>query len=217
MLDHVCPHCSAIPPTHPTTLDAVPVTAFVRRACDIALTGRHPITCIAVDNPASVALAHSLRRHGVVSYATTWCPCGQLGAPRYACTCTPDQIRVWQQRKNWTWALASDLIIEVASLPYDALVRYVAGDPSCYEPESVRHRWIRATQYAPRPAPSLTAAAQHLLQQATARGRLPAQRVPQICAVAHTIAWLDAQPHIGTTAMAEALTYWPGGPGAVHP
>ena len=146
------------------------------------------------------------------------CPCGHHGTDSGKCRCTPDQIARYRGKLSGPLLDRIDMIIEVPSLPADALAVRSEGESSA----KVRSRVAlarsiqRGRQNKPnaRLAPGEVDAAcapneagRHLLQQASSRLGLSARAWHRILRVARTIADLAGSSEISAPHVAEAIQY----------
>ena len=146
------------------------------------------------------------------------CPCGHHGAANGKCRCTPDQIARYRGKLSGPFLDRIDMLIEVPSLPAEAL----AGKPEGENSASVCRRVsaARALQQARQNKTNarLTtaevdalcipdAAGSNLLKQATTRLDLSARAWHRILKVARTIADLADSPAIRAPHVAEAIQY----------
>jgi magnesium chelatase family protein len=84
----------------------------------------------ALREPLEVGSVTLTRAHGAVRYpadvllvaATNPCPCGQLGSPRTACRCRPDQVARYRSRLSGPLADRIDLQVTLRPVEEDALV-----------------------------------------------------------------------------------------------
>ena len=148
------------------------------------------------------------------------CPCGYLGDPERACTCTPAERTRYASRISGPLLDRIDLVVRVPRLTVDELGRAGEGEPSA----SVRARLERAreamlarqgerngllmgqrlrehTRLAPGPDSFIRAAAKQL--SLTGRG------FDRVLRVARTVADLSGSPDILESHLAEAVTYRP--------
>ncbi len=146
------------------------------------------------------------------------CPCGQLGHPRLACRCSPDQVARYQGRLSGPLLDRIDLHIEVPALPPDELLAAHAGESSAAIRERVCEAHARAITRQGHPNRGLQGKAldQHvalsdsaasLLQQVAARLGWSGRSTHRALRVARTIADLAASPQITSAHVAEAAQY----------
>jgi magnesium chelatase family protein len=150
--------------------------------------------------------------------ATNPCPCGWFGAPAGRCRCAPDVVARYRNRLSGPLLDRIDLHIEVAAVPREELLGAHAGESSA----TVRARVIHARQHgftrqgcanAHLPPRGIDqhcqpdAAGQSLLAAAIERLSLSARAVPKLLKIARTLADLEGAPAVGTTHVAEALSY----------
>lgn len=146
------------------------------------------------------------------------CPCGYLGHPTRACSCTPDQVSRYRGRLSGPLLDRIDLRVEVPAVPAETLQAAPDGERSTV----VRQRVIAARQrqldrqgcanaalhgeaLLEHARPETAAAA--LLQQATNRLALSPRAYHRLLRVARTVADLAGCADIGTPQVAEALHY----------
>ena len=146
------------------------------------------------------------------------CPCGYLGDPRRACTCTAEQVARYRSRISGPLLDRIDLQIEVPPIPPEQLRTAPAGEPSA----AVRNRVAaaRARQLDRQGEANaqlinaeldrhcaLDTTAQGLLQRASERLALSARGYHRILRVARTIADLEASDRVTRAHLAEALSF----------
>ncbi|NLI78532.1 MAG: YifB family Mg chelatase-like AAA ATPase [Candidatus Riflebacteria bacterium] len=150
------------------------------------------------------------------------CPCGNFTDPQRGCTCSPNQVRTYQQRVSGPLLDRIDLQIPVARLSAEEVVSHTVAEPS----EQVRERVVAARQRQirrhPRRPPILNAhlptrdlkkdgdleeTARHILLEAVRRFGLSARAYDKIIRVARTIADLAGETRIATAHVAEAIQY----------
>ena len=146
------------------------------------------------------------------------CPCGYLGHPTRACTCSPAQIARYRARLSGPLLDRIDLVVEVPAVSYEDLADGAPGESSA----EVRARALRARaiqierQGVPNAAlgpaqveafcaPDATGAA--LLAQAMSRLNLSARAYHRVLRVARTLADLNELAQPGAAQMAEAVQY----------
>jgi magnesium chelatase family protein len=156
------------------------------------------------------------------------CPCGYHGHPRRACRCTPQQVARYRGRLSGPLRDRIDLIVEVESVPIQAMTDGPPGEPS----SAVRSRVLaaRERQVARQPRPAdrtsgvprtnamlhgreltrhcaLDAAGRALLERSAERLNLSARGFHRVLRVARTIADLGGESAIKGEHLAEALQY----------
>ncbi len=150
------------------------------------------------------------------------CPCGYLGHPTRACTCSPTQSSRYLSRISGPLLDRFDLHIEVPAVPYENLSAKEPAESSA----AIRERVVRARkrQEARREVTGvltnaalppkdlrtyceLTPAAEALLKSAFERLDLSARAYDRILKVARTIADLDSSDVIDTAHLGEAIQY----------
>ncbi len=146
------------------------------------------------------------------------CPCGYIGHPTRACTCSPTQIARYRARLSGPLLDRIDLTIEVPVVPYEDLSGAAQGEPSA----AVRARveQARARQIARQGIPNARleagrvealcapdAAGAALLAQAMSRLNLSARAYHRVLRVARTLADLAAVAQPGAAHLAEAIQY----------
>jgi len=149
------------------------------------------------------------------------CPCGFLGDPIRACTCSMHDIRRYRKRLSGPFLDRIDLCVEVPRVPVDDLFgNHVAETSVCVHNRVTRAReiqWDRMREdedchsNAQLDGERLEAycvleeRAQQLLRKAVARFGLSARAHVRICRVARTIADLTSSGVIRAEHIAEAI------------
>ena len=155
------------------------------------------------------------------------CPCGYAGDTAQNCSCSLTTISRYQRRISGPLMDRIDIFVDVPRVEYEKLVKPPGAETS----EIVRKRITaaRELQHArfKKGGPVANAemgpvevwdhcgvedSARSLLQMAMAQLRLSARGFHRVLKVARTIADLDAEEHILTAHMAEALQYRPRTP-----
>lgn len=146
------------------------------------------------------------------------CPCGYHGDPSNRCRCKPDQVRRYQDKISGPLLDRIDLHIHVPAMPLEDLQNAPQGESS----DVVRERVIGARNFALRRqgkannelSPSeidihipLGATQKQLLTTAQSRLNLSARSYHRMLRVARTIADLSGAERVGTSHLAEALSY----------
>lgn len=167
---------------------------------------------MSVDYPARVMLVASMNP----------CPCGYLGDPHHACTCSPPQIATYRGRISGPLLDRIDLHVDVASVPYHQLRATQCGESS----DDVRARVEAArtrqrTRFegcaihnnaamSPRQIREFCRVDEkghELLQRVVDRLGMSARAYARILKVARTIADLAGEQDVGGTHIAEAVQY----------
>jgi magnesium chelatase family protein len=150
------------------------------------------------------------------------CPCGFLGDPKRACTCTPNQVNSYRSRISGPLLDRIDIQIQVPAVPFKDLAAPEAGEGSKdLRSEVITSRQIQtqrfhktriyANAYMPprmikthcAPGPET----QRLLETAMERLGLSARAYHRILKIARTIADLEGEGAIGPANVAEAIQY----------
>jgi magnesium chelatase family protein len=142
------------------------------------------------------------------------CPCGYLGHPVRACRCTPDQVARYRGRVSGPLLDRIDLVVEVPTLPPDALERAPAGPASAalrpaIERARAAQRVRQGCANAHLPAGEVDARCaadaegRRMLREATSRFALSARAYHRVLKVARTLADLDAADGGGVAVAAE--------------
>jgi len=150
------------------------------------------------------------------------CPCGNFTEPIRRCTCSPSQVRAYQQRISGPLLDRIDLQIPVPRLPSEKLIGSVESEPSAKVRERVlaarefqkgRHPRSRIVLNAHLPPKvlkkdcELDEPAQKILLEAVRRFSLSARAYDKLIRVARTIADLDGKERIATNHVVEAIQY----------
>jgi magnesium chelatase family protein len=153
------------------------------------------------------------------------CPCGYLGDPTHACTCSSGAVTRYQKRLSGPLLDRIDIQVEVPRVPLDKLMERSVGERS----ENVRARVTRARERQAHRffgLPHLSAnadmgpaevteycgvepSAEPLLRLATERFQLSARSFHRVLKLARTIADLAESETIDSAHVAEALQYRP--------
>ncbi|MER3473999.1 MAG: magnesium chelatase [Armatimonadota bacterium] len=150
------------------------------------------------------------------------CPCGYFGDHLHACTCSPTQIRKYQQRVSGPLLDRIDIHIEVPRLSHEDLLRTQPGEPS----EAIRERVVQARQIQQqrfqgtsvrcnvqmttrmlRQFCPLSEEVKAMLRQVSQQMGISARAFDRIVKLARTIADLSGEEHIGLPHVAEAIQY----------
>jgi magnesium chelatase family protein len=150
------------------------------------------------------------------------CPCGYFGDPSHGCTCSPTQIRKYQQRVSGPLLDRIDIHIEVPRLKPDDLLRTQPGEPS----EVIRERVLRArhkqqqrfegtnircnaqmTARLLRQLCPLSDEVKAMLRQVSQQMGISARAFDRIVKLARTIADLAGEEQISLPHIAEAIQY----------
>jgi magnesium chelatase family protein len=147
------------------------------------------------------------------------CPCGYLGDESGRCHCTPDQISRYRGRISGPLLDRIDLHVEV-SRPKAFLLQHDGPAPESSAAVRVRVLAAREIQYqragktnaqldgaALKQFCHITDADRALLLSASEQRALSPRACIRILKVARTLADLEAEAHIGTPHIAEAISY----------
>ena len=151
------------------------------------------------------------------------CPCGYLGHPRRACSCTPQAIRVYRQRISGPLLDRMDLFLEVGSVPVEVMLdggRARPGLGSSDLRELVRKaRGLQALRWGERMPNSqvplgrllaggcLRKAALDKLREGADHLGLSARGFTRLLRVARTVADLEGARWVEAHHLSEALHY----------
>jgi magnesium chelatase family protein len=150
------------------------------------------------------------------------CPCGYLGDPQHACSCTPIMIHRYRSRISGPLLDRIDLHIEVPAVKYRDLADRADGESSaaiasrvetCRNLQLERFKGTKVHCNAQMPPRFIKkfcepdAAGHKLLEMVTDRLGLSARSYTRILKVARTIADLDASESIREQHLSEAIQY----------
>ncbi|MGQ9921537.1 MAG: YifB family Mg chelatase-like AAA ATPase [Desulfobacca sp.] len=150
------------------------------------------------------------------------CPCGFLGDPKHPCTCSPTQIRTYQNRISGPLLDRIDLQIIVPAVPFRDLAAGPDGVTSARLQQQVMaaraiqtRRLADTTAHCNAQMPprlvkkycQLQPEPRRLLEQAMDRLGLSARAYNRILKIARTIADLEGEAEIKTPHLAEAIQY----------
>lgn len=146
------------------------------------------------------------------------CPCGHLGNPQQACSCTPGQISRYQGRLSGPLLDRIDLHLEVPALPPEDLWEPASGESTLSVRERVTEARQQQMQRAAKLNSQLTAAEleaqvplkpelKQLLSQAMRKMKLSARAAHRVLKVALTLADLEGSDKLERNHLLEALGY----------
>jgi len=150
------------------------------------------------------------------------CPCGYLGDPLHACTCTPPMVQRYRTRLSGPLLDRLDLQVEVPRIPHSDLADPRPGEASTITRQRVEAaRRIQQQRFSGQPIHcnarmgprqlqtfcQTDTAGQELLRQVTDRLGLSARTYTRLLKVARTIADLASAPEITVAHLAEAIQY----------
>ena len=150
------------------------------------------------------------------------CPCGYLGDPKHACTCSPGQVYRYRRRVSGPLLDRIDIHVEVPAVPYKELSNEYAGETSA----SIRDRVVKArnlqlkrfqgekiycngqmkTRHIKKYC-KLKEDAHSLLETAMQKLGLSARAYTRILKLSRTIADLEASEDIHSHHISEAIQY----------
>lgn len=142
------------------------------------------------------------------------CPCGQLGNPLKACTCSPDQVQRYRGRLSGPLLDRIDLCVEVPLIPPAELSRQAPGESSATvalrvaaarERALARQGCTNARLDGAALTGQLAPDALALLERAATRLAWSARGFQRALRLARTVADLAGQPQVDTAAAAEAV------------
>ena len=183
----------------------------------------------ALRQPLEDRAVHIARASGHVTYPSHFmlvatmnpCPCGYYGDDKHECTCTQQQILLYQKRLSGPLLDRIDMIIPVARVPRDKLFADKTTNEKSHADEWRKQIASARTvqiQRQKRPNSALTnkqlekfaaldAATKDLLTAAADRLNLSARSYFKTLRVARTIADLNNHEQIASEDIAEALQY----------
>lgn len=147
------------------------------------------------------------------------CPCGYLGDTNRSCRCTPESIARYQGKISGPLLDRIDMLVPVAALSTDDILRSDTGEPSAVIAQRVIN--ARAIQHARQEknntelsvkeidhfcAPDTEA--EGLLRSAMNKLRWSARAYHRVLKLARTIADLAHNESITAIHVAEAIQYW---------
>ena len=157
--------------------------------------------------------------------ATNPCPCGRLGDPTGACTCSPLDVERYGSRMSGPLADRIDMHVTVGAVAIRDLSSPVKSEPSSRIRERVAFaRRVQLTRFrslagvscnahasgrAIDTSGTVTPEARSLLQTAANSLALSARGYHRVLKVARTIADLDQSPKVGRDHVSEAIRYRP--------
>lgn len=153
------------------------------------------------------------------------CPCGFYGDPTRACSCTPNQIKRYQNKLSGPLLDRIDMHVDVPRVEYDKLMGVGGGESSAQirgRVEAARAKQI--ARFADYPGLfanadmsvreidqfcQLTDDARQILMLSVRKLQLSARSYHRVLKLSRTIADLDDSEHIQVHHIAEALQYRP--------
>ena len=146
------------------------------------------------------------------------CPCGYLGDTTRSCRCTPESIARYQGKISGPLLDRIDMLVPVAALSTDDILRTEIGEPSALIAERVRKARARQharqqknnTQLSVKEIDSLctpAADAESLLRSAMNKLQWSARAYHRVLKLARTIADLAQEDAITAAHVAEAIQY----------
>ncbi len=152
------------------------------------------------------------------------CPCGNLGHPQKACTCSPMQINRYRSRISGPLLDRIDLIVQLNPVSYTDWNKMSEGEST----EQIRQRVIKAREiqhkrFAGTPTTAnafmtqkqikefcrLPEGADRILEAAMRKFGLSARSLDKVLKTARTIADLEGKEHIENAHLMEVLQYRP--------
>lgn len=162
--------------------------------------------------------------HTLLIAAINPCPCGYKDDPKRTCTCAPTQVAQYQKKLSGPILDRIDIHVIVPPVPVEKLKNHANAKPSSDVREKVlaarkrqeeRYKNLSITtnsQLSSKTLPefcTLDTNGEKLLNQAVEKLNLSARSYHKILKVARTIADIDGNEVIPTTAIAEAIQYRP--------
>ncbi|RJX34505.1 MAG: ATP-binding protein [Desulfurivibrio sp.] len=151
------------------------------------------------------------------------CPCGHLGDSNHSCTCTPLQIKRYEDRLSGPLLDRIDIHLQVPAVPFQQVASAAEGENSqAIKARVVRAREIQKQRFHGRKGMysnsqmtsrdlkkfcSLDRTSLNLLEQGMAQLGLSARAYHRILKIARTIADLAGQMEIASDHIAEAIQY----------
>lgn len=151
------------------------------------------------------------------------CPCGHLGDHLHGCTCTPTQVKRYNDKLSGPLLDRIDIHLEVPAVPFKEMTHGPEGETSatirkrviaaraCQSKRFKRHKKTYAnSQMSSRDLKkycTLDQAGLNLLEQGMERLHLSARAYNRILKISRTIADLGGQEDIAPSHIAEALQY----------
>ena len=152
------------------------------------------------------------------------CPCGNLGHPHKACTCSPTQINRYRARISGPLLDRIDLTVNLNPVKYTDWNKTSEGETSAQIRERVlKARAIQRTRFAGSATPAnafmtsreikqfcaLPAGADQILETAMRKFGLSARSLDKILKTARTIADLEGKDSLETKHLVEVMQYRP--------
>jgi hypothetical protein len=127
IVTRACPCCGCYYPGTPVIpyLDTVPGMSLIKRAITVAMTGDHSLGLIWRDSYLYAEMfADYAARHGVRTFVTSVCPCGNRHSWSKQCECTLEMMQKWWSDALYKAALHCDICVLVTQPTPEEVVRY---------------------------------------------------------------------------------------------
>lgn len=178
-------------------VNVMPAMPLVRRVLEIALLGRFSICFVGHEEGYGPRWAEVAGEFDLAAYFTTPCPCGNLGDPKRACSCSVARIKRHNQKAKVKRALSADLYLEVP----DPLKENLPSEPFEGALKRVEQAIFKVLP--------LSEGAKRLLTLAVRELPLTPLREERTKIVAMAIACLEGHSAVEEAHLAEALQYQP--------
>ena len=187
----------------PDDFQALPGSALIKRAMEIAIIGSHTLAIIDCDGLDAEYLAAFKCIGGQPSklQIVRCCPCGNWGRRDRKCTCTPKAVTRYRSQLKWQAAMRSDMVVTATPLRHNDIM-----STHLNEPAAIVHKrtvFFATTKAHKRVSPD----AARLLKVATDKLRFNAKEQIQVLQVTNTIMNMDKRETIEAQHVAEAVQY----------
>ena len=205
----ICQHCGQPEPDWPEPQlewSRVPAQFHVKRAIEVACTGKHSLAMLVPSGLEidAASLAAWANDHGASTVVVTPCPCGNFGNPKRECTCDVELITKHRKSAAWQTAKCADMWIELAPLTTSQKLDTRPSEPA----ERVLARIAKAKlPDKPITIAELDEASRQLLAAVMRHLDLSAWQVNTVLNVATTIMALTCALQLHTAHLAEAIQY----------
>ena len=208
-MQSICQHCGQPSfnwPKPRLEWSQVPAQFHVKRAIEVACTGKHTLAMLVPGNLEidAASLADWATEHGARVVTVTPCPCGNFGEEKRECTCDVELVTEHRKSVAWQTAKYADMWIELMPLTGSQKLDTRLGEPA----ENVLVRITKAKL----PASAITVAeldetSRQLLGAVMRQLDLSTWQVETVLKVATTIMALACTPKLHAAHLAEAIQY----------
>jgi len=183
----------------------------VKRACEVAITGKHRIILYGASFTGKSMFVEVLRANGCEAFETRLCPCGNYGDNSRECICKPVEIINWRKRA-WKDKYGKYGIKSFISMGSICIETVRPRSLDCHTGESYELMYKRVVEAKNNPVPTeLHTDSIKLLDLAYDKLNFTPSQREFLIEVAKTISRLDVRKEFADTIlshhMSEAIQY----------